>query len=227
MGSDQVKAFIPMKPLASSKQRLASVLPPERRALLSLWMLERVLTVVAPCRQVGEVAVVGGDTSVARLCGEMGVKWQPDPAMELNTALETARYDAAKASWAGILFLAGDLPLLGPAEVEGMLPGPRPMSLVLAPGRRGGTNGITLPDGLGFRFEMGGASFSRHAAQAARLGVAWRAFNAPGLEADVDLPEDLVELERAAPHLWRLVTAMERFVTKVRPHLDAAARRTA
>lgn len=238
-----------MKPLGACKRRLAEVLDERRRAALSLWMLTRVARAALACAQVGEVAVVGGDPVVARLCRALGAAWRPDPRGELNGALEGERAAAEAGGWGATLYLAADLPLLEAEDVAALAEASRGLSaegwgrseppcsarslgssalgedeevpgrrsrhgsvrLVLAPGLRGGTNAILAPRGTAFRFQLGPASFARHREQAARLGVGWREVRRPGLELDVDLPEDLARLEGAVAELWRRVEEAAEF----------------
>ncbi|MBI4492395.1 MAG: NTP transferase domain-containing protein [Chloroflexi bacterium] len=249
MACGQVRVVIPMKPLAASKRRLAGTVDPRRRALLSLWMLERVASAAQDCLAVGEVAVVGGDTAVAALCRELGTRWEPDPAWDLNSALDAALRRSRARGWAQMLFLPGDLPGLATAEVADLVDASGGQRLVLAPAARGGTNAILVPlrqstvdsrqstvpspacnlqpstSSLGvprWRFQLGPDSFRRHCAQATSLALEWRTFRGAGLEADVDIPEDVARLEQAEPDLWRVAARMERFLA-ARPALVRGA----
>lgn len=214
MGGGLVRVVIPMKPLKVSKGRLAAALDARRRTLLSLWMLGRVLQAARACREVGEVAVTGGDAAVLALCAEFGASWTPDAAGELNGALETARKETFDGQWAAMLFLAGDLPTLTCEEVAGLVDSGAGRHLVLAPALRGGTNAILVPSGLAFRFQLGTDSFRRHCLHAASLTHEWRTFRSAGVEADVDVPADLARLEQAQPTVWHLAAGMERFVAR-------------
>jgi 2-phospho-L-lactate guanylyltransferase (CobY/MobA/RfbA family) len=101
-----------------------------------------------------------------------------------------------------LLYLAADLPYLEPREVAELLadlPAPR---LVLGQGLRGGTNAILVPTRLPFRFLLGQDSFARHREQARMQHFEWRVVRAPGIEADIDLSEDLAELRRRYLDSW-------------------------
>jgi len=74
---------------------------------------------------------------------------------------------------------------------------------VVAPDRRDeGTNALLVPAGVAFAPAFGERSFARHADQAARLGVEWRAWRSEGLGLDVDTPADLAALLERAPTWW-------------------------
>ena len=201
-----------MKPLAASKRRLASALEPRARALLSLWLLERVVLAARSANAVGEVAVLGGDRTVTALCAEADVCWKPDPMGDLNRALDFALLDSRSSGWISMLFLAGDLPALTSDDVDSLAGALEGTDLVLAPGARGGTNAIHVRTAANFSFALGGESFRRHRDQAGRANLTWRSYESPSIEADLDTPADLADLERTIPDLWRLVTRLERFL---------------
>jgi 2-phospho-L-lactate guanylyltransferase len=54
-----------------------------------------------------------------------------------------------------------------------------------------GTNVLAVPTGVGFVFAYGPASFARHRAEAARLGLTLTVLRPPDLTWDVDVPADL------------------------------------
>jgi 2-phospho-L-lactate guanylyltransferase (CobY/MobA/RfbA family) len=55
-----------------------------------------------------------------------------------------------------------------------------------------GTNVISVPTGVGFRFQFGDSSLGSHRAEALRLGLTCEVLDDGPWIADVDLPEDLV-----------------------------------
>ncbi|MGA7264466.1 MAG: hypothetical protein WA709_31550, partial [Stellaceae bacterium] len=60
-------AVVPVKELDRAKERLAQVLPPDRRRALMLAMLEDVLTALAATPGLGGLAVVTVDAAARRL----------------------------------------------------------------------------------------------------------------------------------------------------------------
>jgi 2-phospho-L-lactate guanylyltransferase len=64
--------------------------------------------------------------------------------------------------------------------------------VTLVPDRRDdGTNVVCIPAGAPFGFAYGPRSFSRHLAEAERLGLPYRVVREPDLAWDVDVPADI------------------------------------
>ncbi len=200
-----------MKPLAESKSRLASRLPPERRALLSLGMLARVLQAALPKEGAGSEAltVVGGDEAVRGLSEALGAGFLPELASGLNESLREVLRQAAAEGWDASLYLPADLPLIGREDVEGLLAAGESGQIVLAPDRREkGTNALLLPCALAFEPAFGEGSFPRHLRQAEDLGGEPRVCRSAGLRLDVDTPADLAVLLERRPHWWEETEAL-------------------
>jgi len=215
-----VQVVVPMKPLAESKSRLAGSpstlrlrsgqagsgrgLSAERRALLSLGMLAAVLRAAHAAEGVAAVTVVGGDDAVRELSARLGAGFQTEPAAGLNESLAAVLREASRAGWEATLYLPADLPLVEPGDVEALLAASGSgRRIVVAPDRRDeGTNALLVPAGVAFVPAFGERSFARHADQAARLGVEWRAWRSEGLGLDVDTPADLAALLERAPTWW-------------------------
>jgi 2-phospho-L-lactate guanylyltransferase len=62
-----------------------------------------------------------------------------------------------------------------------------------------GTNVICVPGDGGFTFSYGPGSFTRHRAEATRLGLPLRVVRDASLSHDVDLPADLAAYLRLSP----------------------------
>jgi 2-phospho-L-lactate guanylyltransferase len=195
-----VFVVIPMKPLSSSKTRLARQLTEQERADLTLGMLRQVL--LAARNEVDACWVVGGDDRVRALTEELGALWKQDLGRDLNETLSLA-FREVFALGKSALYLAGDLPFLKPADVHNMLQSSRRnTNITLSPARKdNGTNAILVPAGLPFQPELGPRSFSRHLAQSARLGVSVAMCYSPGLGFDLDTFDDLETYEGMAPGL--------------------------
>ena len=93
----------------------------------------------------------------------------------------------------------------------------------LAPSRDGGTNGLYLYRRERCRSSSGPGSLARHVAAAHERGVALRLFRAPGLELDIDRPDDLLLLARAAgataaQRVVRALSLCERMAVYKRTH---------
>ncbi|MDQ3856473.1 MAG: 2-phospho-L-lactate guanylyltransferase [Chloroflexota bacterium] len=198
--SDQIAALLPVKPLAYSKSRLASVLSPVDRRDLMLWMADHVLRALVGSGALAQIYLVTADPDVVELGRCHSAVIVEEPTRGLNRALETARRQAVLDGAEACLAVLGDLPRLSPQEVlalVGRLNGPSGM--VIAPdSRHEGTNALLLrpPELLPFAF--GRHSYSAHLAAARDHGAAAAVFQSPGLSFDLDTPADLDEFRRAA-----------------------------
>jgi 2-phospho-L-lactate guanylyltransferase len=193
-----IHALIPVKPLHAAKTRLAAVLGAAERRELALAMLGDVLAAVHAAPAVAGVTVVSRDPAALALAAEYGARAMLDAAADLNGALEQGARHLSAAGVRALLVLPSDLPLLSAGDVEllarALGPGP---AAALAPARDGGTNALLAapPDALPFLFGRG--SLAGHLAVARELGVAARLVCSPGLELDVDTPDDLLALAQA------------------------------
>ncbi len=195
-----VVAVVPMKPLSSSKTRLARQLTGQERADLTIGMLRHVLR--ATREAVDACWVVGGDDRVQALAEELGVVWKRDAGRDLNETIALA-FQEVFALGKSALYLAGDLPFLKPADIHNLLQSSRRnTNITLSPARKdSGTNAILVPAGLPFHPELGPRSFQRHLAQSARLGVSVAMCYSPGLGFDLDTFDDLETYEGMEPGL--------------------------
>ncbi|MBM3941471.1 MAG: 2-phospho-L-lactate guanylyltransferase [SAR202 cluster bacterium] len=199
-GHTGVIAVVPMKPLSSSKTRLARTLTDQERFDLTIGMLRWVVT--ASVSQVDACWVVGGDERVRLATEDAGGVWRQDLGKDLNETLALAFQRVFNQGRAG-LYLAGDLPFLKSADVHNMIQSSRRnTNITLAPARKdSGTNSILVPRGLPFQPELGPRSFQRHLAQSARLGVSVAMCYSPGLGFDLDTFDDLETYESMEPGL--------------------------
>ncbi len=206
MTSEEVVVIVPMKPLASAKSRLRSVLDPEERMALTCNMLRIALDSVRGSG-VREARVVGGDPSVRGVARAAGAIWMADEGADLNDTMERAFRDVFAAKGRPI-YLPADLPFLRPDDLRQFIAEAESrIGLVLAPDRWGtGTNGILLAGPSPFRPALGVGSFQRHIAQAASLGLQAAVCRNEGLARDLDTPEDLALYEAESPGLTARLT---------------------
>jgi 2-phospho-L-lactate/phosphoenolpyruvate guanylyltransferase len=194
-----IAAIIPVKPLQLAKGRLAPVLSaPERRELV-LAMLGDLLAALRATEAVSGAVVVSRDAEVLAWAARLGARALRERAPGLNDALAQAAAFAEERRAAALLALPADLPLVTPTEIGGLIEaGAGAASVVLAPSRDGGTNGLYLRAPRALPFLFGPDSLARHVQAARERGIVPRLFRAPGLELDVDRPDDLLLLTRAA-----------------------------
>jgi 2-phospho-L-lactate guanylyltransferase len=148
---------VPIKPFASSKQRLAGALPPLARSVASKEMAHRTLQ----CLDLvgADPLVMAADEEVAAWAAERGWKALVDSG-DLNTAAAAA-VKVSVAQGMPWLIVHADLPLLEPST---LIPAIRILldgGSVISPSRDGGTTliGSSLPS---FRFAYGPGSFHAH-----------------------------------------------------------------
>jgi 2-phospho-L-lactate guanylyltransferase len=203
-----VWAIVPVKPLAFAKSRLAPLLTPEQRQVLSRELLRHILQVLSRVEGLDGVLVVSNDAEVLALAETEGAVGLPERRPDfrslrdfgsfehrasLNRALAQATEWVKGHGGGAVLILPVDLPLLQPADVREILQAGRvgPV-VVIVPCRRGeGTNALLVrPPGL-IEYRFGPGSFAQHGRQAVRKGAALRVYRSSHLELDLDLPEDV------------------------------------
>jgi 2-phospho-L-lactate guanylyltransferase len=195
-------AYVFMKPLASSKSRLATTLTPARRELLAAAMLASTLSTVLDAGLA--TTVIGGDADVRQLSEAWGAGWRPEPSTGLNQSLAEVLRTAASGH---VLYLPADLPLLTPEDIGALLDADE--GVVIAPDRWGaGTNALLLPAASRFMPALGAGSLALHKEEARRLGLEARLVETPGLGFDVDTPADLDLLLQRRPGWWQDAAAV-------------------
>jgi 2-phospho-L-lactate guanylyltransferase len=178
--------LVPVKSFARAKVRLAGALGSAERRALAEDLASRVLRASS-----GIPAFVAcDDIEVADWARSHGAEVLWTPGLGLSGAVSAGVQRLADLGFDLAIVSHADLPLV--ASFAGIGENDR---VTLVPDRRlDGTNVACVPTAAGFRFTYGPASFSRHRAEARRLGLGpsvvydWR------LACDCDVPEDLVLL---------------------------------
>lgn len=194
-------AAVPVKDLATAKQRLAPALSPHERRELARAMLEDVLQATLAALP-GSVLVVTTDPEVQAVARAGGAECLIESANRGHTAaVAFAQREAVARGAARFLTLPGDVPCVTAQEVTtlcgalGDAPG-----VIFVPSRSGlGTNAVLLapPDAIPLTF--GEPSFENHLQTARAAGFAPRVVALPGLGLDVDAPDDLPLLLERGP----------------------------
>ncbi len=175
--------LVPVKAFGDAKGRLGPALDPARRAALARQMADRVLAAAGPL----PVAVVCDDPGVAEWARTSGALVVWEPSRGLNGAVEAGVSRLGSAGVDQVIVSHADLPMAADLGRVGTGPG-----ITLVPDRYGnGTNVIAVPADAGFRFSYGPGSFTRHVAEAERLGAAVTVLDLPDLAWDVDVPDDM------------------------------------
>lgn len=198
-------AIVPVKPFASAKSRLASVLDDEARAGLSREFLGHALAVLAQVPAVARTLVVSRDPEALALAAARGASAVAEAgALGLNAALTLAARKAREGQAGAALILPTDLPLLTAADVMALVAEddgqPR---VVIAPDRHEqGTNALLLRPPEVMPFAFGEGSFARHVALAEHAGVRVKVCRLAGAALDVDVPEDWQLLKEGSGGGW-------------------------
>jgi 2-phospho-L-lactate guanylyltransferase len=176
--------LVPVKSFRHAKLRLRSVLDHSHRARLARLMAERV---IAAARGL-PVAVVCDDDEVASWARRLAIPVIWTPERGLNRAVADGVAALAGDGAAQVVVCHADLPLARDLRPVAGFNG-----VTLVPDRRGdGTNVLCLPSAAGFEFAYGPRSFTRHRAEAMRLGLPVRTIEDERLAWDVDVADDLV-----------------------------------
>jgi 2-phospho-L-lactate guanylyltransferase len=210
-----MQVLLPLKEFAAAKQRLAGVLSAPERAQLFEAMVDDVLNVLTAQPAVERVVVCSRDRAAVWLARYYEVEFLHEDQLQPASANRSTGVDALNsvvnaaarrclAQGAGdLLVVHGDLPLLSEAELSHFIEQHRAAAgpaVTIAPDRRhSGTNLLAwrgLPE---FTTCYGANSLQLHCAQARALGVAPVLCELAGARCDIDEPEDLALLLRAAP----------------------------
>jgi len=188
--------IVPMKPLAHAKARLAPVLSPEERRLLSLAMLT---DVVRAAGELDVVWVLNSDDDAAEAARAAGGEPRADPAPGegLNASLDAATTQAIADGARGVLVLSADCPAATRADIKAVAIGD---GVVMAPDRYGtGTNALWRSPPGAIHVSFGGNSRRSHTALAHVHHVPFAVQPLPRLALDVDRPSDLDDVWTLGP----------------------------
>jgi 2-phospho-L-lactate/phosphoenolpyruvate guanylyltransferase len=192
-------AVVPVKERVWAKERLASILRPKARQALALAMLEDVLTAVTAAPGVAGLLVVTVDAEARQLAASYGGRVLEIGAHDGHTgAVAAASRLLAAEGHEGMLTLPGDIPLVTPAEITGVLAAhtSAPSFTIVPSHDERGSNAIACspPDAVPLRF--GEDSFDPHLRAAEAYGIRPNVVHLPGIALDIDNPEDVVSFMR-------------------------------
>jgi FO synthase len=178
-------ALIPIKPRASCKTRLASILSPDHRIAVVRALLRHVLSTLRATPGIDRIALVSSERD--------GV---PDDVTlvrggsDLNTSLQFGITHAIAAGATTVLIVPADLPLLCVRDVQRLMTEASRSGLALAPDRHErGTNAVAMALPARLRPEFGEDSFSKHCRQMSAFGGAAQV-RSGGLGFDLDTAAD-------------------------------------
>ncbi len=189
-----VFAVVPVKRLSVSKRRLSGVLNPQERRLLTLAMLEDVLSALKSS-VVQNVVVVSNDPLVCQVAVKFGVSYFSVAGVGLNADVGEATEWCVQRGAGSVLLLPADIPLLSFKDVNSIVAlGIEASSVVLSPSLNGGTNALFQNPPNLIPACFGPKSFVKHVREARHKGLRARFYCSVGVVVDVDSAKDLKRL---------------------------------
>jgi 2-phospho-L-lactate/phosphoenolpyruvate guanylyltransferase len=192
-------AILPVKSFGAAKQRLSETLAGGARQALAQAMFADVLTSLRHVEGLDAIAVVTADhtaESTAAASGAVVLRDSEESGQSAAAAIGLEH--ALQGGFERALLVAGDTPLLDPAELSELLDRSEraELGLVVVPDRHGsGTNALLIAPPGAIEPSFGPGSRERHERAAAEAGVSCTVEPLPSLVLDVDTPEDLSALD--------------------------------
>lgn len=188
-------AILPVKRFDGAKSRLGGALAAGPRRALAEAMYVDVLTALRRTEGIDKTLVITADPGAQRVAEGYDAIPLDDPAEAgQSRAVMRGVAHARELGATRVLCLAGDTPMLDPAELDSLLGRPRTADryVVVVPDRHGeGTNALLLcpPDAM--KPSFGVDSAARHRALAEEADLAIEIAEIATLALDVDTPSDL------------------------------------
>ncbi len=201
-GKKSISILIPFK-LQNPKTRLSGILDPEERRELAKLMLLDVLDSIASSihhisSKLDKIIIIVPDEETENGCKKFLEKFNNSVVevikdnRSLNEAINNYIDRTHKSEPdSRIAIIMADLPLLSPEIIAEFLDSGE--DVVLAPGRKGGTN-LLLINNLAFRVSYHHGSFMKHIEIANSLNLTHRIFDSFYAGIDIDDSSDLLEL---------------------------------
>ncbi|MFQ5661125.1 MAG: 2-phospho-L-lactate guanylyltransferase [Gammaproteobacteria bacterium] len=189
--------ILPVKHLQRAKQRLASILTRDQRAHLSYLMLSDILDVLSSSDAVEGITVISSDPSVKELAAHYRAQFLLlDADSGYSTDAMLAISSVCRMSVDKIAIIPADVPQLVPADLHSLNQNHED-GLTLCPAvMDGGTNAVVFSPPLRVPLMFGPDSSIKYQREAGKLGVPARTEHLPGLERDMDRPDDLFWLSQ-------------------------------
>lgn len=183
---------IPMKDPACAKTRLHTVLGSDERERLARLLFDNTLNFFARhCPDLPRLVVTESAT-IAQTGQRHGAHvLREEKRQGLNAALDAATQWALRQGYGATLFVAADVAVWEPDEVDALITAGRDSTVAIAEAVDGGTNALYLPAPNACPFHFGPGSAVLHEIAAKQRGYHVRRLHLPFLARDVDTPEDL------------------------------------
>ncbi len=197
-GPTECCALIAVKRRSQCKSRLGAALTAVQRLGLVRAMLSQVIAAAVGASTVHRVFVVSPERDQI----PAPVTVLRDAGIGLNAALTGAQRDLIARGYREFVILPADLPLVEPSDIDRLVQAGRRTGFAVVPDSAGiGTNALFIRTYQSFRFQFGHESSDAHRIEARMLGMDPLIVRVPGVEFDLDTPEDLRRLDL---HRWDL-----------------------
>ncbi len=178
-----MKIVIPFKK-ENAKSRLSGILTPDERDALAMEML---------CDVIDATGGFHVDILTPSLLNSASIDSHILLSdQELNEALNDYLSRVAEHGGGPVMIVMADLPLIKSRHVKEIAGSEA--DVVIAPGKGGGTNILSIKDPSRFRVDYYGTSFLDHLQIARDNGLSVEVYDSFAAATDIDEPEDLVEL---------------------------------
>lgn len=189
---------IPIKPLATAKSRLSSILSIEDRQKLVLSLFQNTITKLNQWDQIGGILVVSADTTYKNHIVDPGITFlKENQASGLNASIRLAANYLIARSIESMLVIHADMPFLNQKDLDLFLCKKTVPGLTIASDHHGtGTNVMLVSPPDLIPFSYGENSYQHHIQSAQKIGVPVNSFFSEALAFDIDLPVDLMRLSQ-------------------------------
>lgn len=186
----KVKAIIPFKK-EGAKSRLGRVLSEKEREELAVRMLKDVLVALSES-EIKEAGIIS-TCSEEEMIEDLNL----NPELKLTVredgrGLNEVLNEVIKEEKKPVLIIMADLPLVTSNSINKLIE--HEEDVVIAPGRKGGTNALFLRIPYEFSVSYYGISCLDHIETAKRMNLSHAVYDSFFISADIDEVEDLIEL---------------------------------
>ena len=196
----KIAILIPVKELSEGKSRLSSILSVDKRQLLVMGILKRVI-IASNASIANKVIVVGGGDKIKTQTEDMSAIWVNSQGYDLNSdflkALNQLEQDGFSAA-----YLPADLPEISKEDINTILnfSATEEIFTFVPSSSDGGTNAMVIPKGLGFKPLLGKDSFNKHIDWVTKKGYKYKISKPKTLLRDLDTEEYLDYFEKLKPN---------------------------
>lgn len=194
-----MKAIIPFKK-EGAKSRLGDFLNEKEREELAIRMLKDVLVALSES-EIEEAEIIStcssGGEMIEELKSESWLNFESDLKLKLTVRedereLNEVLNEVIKEEKEQVLIIMADIPLATPGSINEIIE--HEEDVVIAPGRKGGTNALFLRRPSDFFVSYYGISYSEHIETAKRRKLSHAVYDSFFISADIDEVDDFIEL---------------------------------